>query len=90
LTARGVAFIKSHALSYLIGLVEENEIEAPAELSEADVLSPWAVEFRYEGDEPPALDRPAALTLVEQVRVWAENEIEVVDQALQVEQRHAE
>jgi HEPN domain-containing protein len=79
LVARGVAFMKSHALSYLIGLVEENEIEAPKELSEADVLSPWAVEFRYEGDEPPALDRSAALTLVEQVRTWAENEVNAID-----------
>jgi uncharacterized membrane protein (Fun14 family) len=60
LVARGVAFMKSHALSYLIGLIEENEIEAPEELAKADVLSPWAVEFRYEGDEPPALDRSAA------------------------------
>jgi len=51
-----VAFKKSHVLSYLIGLAEENEIEAPKELSEADILSPWAVELRYEGDEPPALD----------------------------------
>jgi hypothetical protein len=82
-----VAFMKSHALSYLIGLVEENEIEAPEELSEADVLSPWAVEFRYEGDEPPTLDRAAALRLVEQVRVWAENEIEAVDRSLQAEQQ---
>jgi HEPN domain-containing protein len=32
LAARGVAFVKSHALSYLIGLVEENHIEAPDEL----------------------------------------------------------
>ncbi len=78
LAARGVAFMKSHALSYLIGLVEENEIEAPDELTEADVLSPWAVEFRYEGDEPPALDRSAALALVGQVRTWAEKEIKAV------------
>ena len=41
LAARGVTFVKSHALSYLIGLVEENHIESPDELSEADVLSPW-------------------------------------------------
>ena len=78
LAAHCVTFMKSHALSYLIGLVEEHEIEAPKELSEADVLSPWAVEFRYEGDEPPALDRSAALALVEQVRTWAENELETV------------
>jgi HEPN domain-containing protein len=76
LAARGVTFVKSHALSYLIGLVEENDIEAPDELSEADVLSPWAVEFRYEGEEPPALDRSAALALVEQLRAWTEAEIE--------------
>ena len=53
LLASGVAFMKSHALSYLVGLVEEHHIDAPPELSEADVLSPWAVEFRYEGEEPP-------------------------------------
>jgi HEPN domain-containing protein len=86
LAARGVAFMKSHALSYLIGLVEDNEIEAPNELTEADVLSPWAVEFRYEGDEPPALDRSAALTLVGQVRTWAENEVKAVEQPPQPEQ----
>jgi len=90
LAAYGVAFMKSHALSYLIGLVEENEIEAPEELSEADVLSPWAVEFRYEGDEPPALDRSAALVLVEQVRMWAENEVEAVDRPPQPQQEQSQ
>ncbi len=87
LAARGVAFIKSHALSYLIGLVEENEIEAPAELSEADVLSPWAVEFRYEGEESPTLDRDAALALVGRLRSWAESEIRTVDRQLQAGQQ---
>jgi HEPN domain-containing protein len=87
LAARGVTFMKSHALSYLIGVVEENEIEAPDTLSEADVLSPWAVEFRYEGEEPPALDRPAALALVEQVRIWAESEIKAIDRSSQPQQR---
>ena len=79
LAARGVAFIKSHALSYLIGLVEEHHIDAPPELSEADVLSPWAVEFRYEGEEPPAFDRPAALALVEKLRTWTEGQIETAE-----------
>jgi HEPN domain-containing protein len=79
LAARGVAFMKSHALSYLVGLVEESEIDSPECLSEADVLSPWAVEFRYEGEEPPALDRSAALTLVKQVREWTESEIKALD-----------
>jgi hypothetical protein len=87
LAARGVTFAKSHALSYLIGLVEENHIEAPDELSEADVLSPWAVEFRYEGEEPPALDRSAALVLVARLRTWTEREIETADQPPNPHQR---
>jgi hypothetical protein len=57
--------MKSHVLSYPIGVVEENEIEAPEVLSEADVLSPWAVEFRYEGEESRQLStdlRPSRLS----------------------------
>jgi hypothetical protein len=87
LAVRSVAFMKSHALSYLIGLVEENGIETPEGLAEADVLSPWAVEFRYEGEEPPALDRSAALTLVGQIRTWAENEIKAADRPPPPEQQ---
>jgi len=79
--------MKSHALSHLIGLVEENEIEAPEDLSGADVLSPWAVEFRYEGEEPPSLDRSAALTLIEQVRAWTENEIKAADPSIRAQQQ---
>jgi HEPN domain-containing protein len=79
LAAHGVAFMKSHALSYLIGLVEEHDITAPEALAEADVLSPWAIEFRYEGEQPPALDRSASLVLVEQVHSWAEEEIKAIE-----------
>jgi hypothetical protein len=77
-----VAFKKNHSLSYLVGLVEEHDIDAPSELSEADVLSPWAVEFRYEGENPPALDRLVALALVTALRTWAERQIDASDQRL--------
>jgi HEPN domain-containing protein len=90
LAARGVSFVKSHALGYLIGLVEENDVEGPDELSEADVLSPWAVEFRYEGEEPPALDRPAALRLVSELRTWAEREIEAAERLSKSEESEEE
>jgi HEPN domain-containing protein len=90
LAARGVAFMKSHALSYLVGLVEEHHIDAPLELSEADVLSPWAVEFRYEGEEPPAFDRPAALALIEKLRTWAEGQIETAKQPQDPQQPDAD
>jgi hypothetical protein len=38
---------------------------------EADELSPWAVDFRYETGDEPALDRRTTLALIEEVRVWA-------------------
>jgi hypothetical protein len=90
LSARGVSFVKSHALGYLIGLVEENGIKGPGALSEADVLSPWAVEFRYEGEGPPALDRLAALTLVAELRTWAEREIEAAERPSKSEESEEE
>jgi HEPN domain-containing protein len=76
LAARGVAFAKSHDLEYLIDLVTQAGIEAPEELEGAQDLSPWAAEFRYEGDDPPALDRQATLTRVVGLRIWSEKEIE--------------
>jgi len=75
LTARETPYKKSHELSYLVGLITEEETEAPAALEQADTLTDWAVEFRYEGDEPPPLDRAAALALVVDLREWAETQI---------------
>jgi HEPN domain-containing protein len=78
LTARETPYKKSHELSYLVGLILENETDAPAALEQADTLTDWAVEFRYGGDEPPPLDRAAALALVVQLREWAEAQIGAV------------
>jgi len=61
LTAHEIPYKKSHELSYLAGLIEEHKIDAPTALTQADTLTDWAVEFRYEGEEPPTLDRDAAL-----------------------------
>jgi HEPN domain-containing protein len=76
LAARGIRFVKTHALGYLIDLVETHDIEGPAALSEADVLAPWAVDFRYETESEPALDRPAALVLVEELIAWAADQVD--------------
>lgn len=78
LTAQEIPFIKTHELSYLVGLIDENNIDAPPALEEAEMLTDWAVEFRYEGDKPSALDRAGALTLVVKVREWAEAQIAAV------------
>jgi HEPN domain-containing protein len=71
LAARGLEYAKTHQLGYLIGLLEANGIDAPTAVLEADELSPWAVDFRYETDDEPPLDRAATLVLVEEVRRWA-------------------
>jgi len=51
-------------------LVETNAIDAPAAVLNAGELSPWAVDFRYETDDEPALDRPATLALIEEIHGW--------------------
>lgn len=71
LAAREIQYAKTHALGYLIGLVEANAIEAPAAVLNAGELSPWAVDFRYETDDEPALDRHATLVLIDEIRAWA-------------------
>jgi HEPN domain-containing protein len=75
LAVRGVRFARTHDLGYLIGLVESNDVDAPPALAEADALSPWAVDFRYETESEPPLDRRAALDLVEALRRWADEEV---------------
>ena len=74
LSARGVTYPRTHAIGYLIGTVEENGIDAPPELAEADVLSPWAVDFRY--NVPVSLDRKASVALLAKLREWTESVIE--------------
>lgn len=78
LTAHEIPYKKSHELSYLAGLIEKHKIDAPTALEQADTLTDWAVEFRYEGEEPPPLDREAALVLVVQIRKWAQAQVAAV------------
>lgn len=78
LTAYEIPFIKTHELSYLVGLIDEQKIAAPPVLEEAEMLTDWAVEFRYPGDKPPMLDRAGALRLVVKIREWAEAELAAV------------
>ena len=76
LSAREVSYDRTHAIDYLVGLVEDNGIAAPASLAAAVELSPWAVEFRYADDDEPALDRHAILRMVEEIRSWAGETVE--------------
>lgn len=81
LAAHGVAFAKSHDMEYLIDLVANSGIDAPEGIRDAEALTPWAVEFRYEGEQPQAFDRAATLALVECIKSWAEHEIEAASKS---------
>jgi HEPN domain-containing protein len=71
LAAHEIEYGKTHQLHYLIGLLEENKIDAPSSVVDAVELNPWAVEFRYEEDDEPPLDRYATLAFIEDIRRWA-------------------
>jgi HEPN domain-containing protein len=59
----------SHDLGFLVRQVRESGIEPTQEFSDAQWLTPWAAELRY--DEPIALDRAAALAAAESAVGWA-------------------
>ena len=71
LASRDIAYGKTHQLHFLIRLLEENAIDAPPTVLDAVELNPWAVEFRYEEDDEPPLDRRATLAFIEEIRRWA-------------------
>ena len=75
LTLRGVPYERTHDLSALVGLIEDQGLQIPSEMIEAEALTPFAALFRYAelpADEDP-VDRPKTLRIAETVRIWAEN-----------------
>lgn len=75
----GVRFRKTHDLRELADLLADAGHALPEELSDIDMLNPYAVELRYEilflEDEPP-LDRREARRLITMLRKWVEREID--------------
>jgi HEPN domain-containing protein len=54
LSARGVPYEFRHDIAYLCELLAEDGVALPDSVAEADVLTPWAAEFRYE--DPPSYE----------------------------------
>lgn len=75
LAQEGIAFPFTHRLTLLIDLVRDNGIDLPDEFDELNLLTPFAVEYRYdvlpEEDEEP-LDRLATRGLLRRLRAWIE------------------
>lgn len=76
LTRRGISYGRTHDLENLLNLLERNGIAQPSEPEKIAVLSPFAVEYRYdrlppEEQKPQALDRKGAVECVRRVKTWA-------------------
>lgn len=70
LALRGLEIPRTHDLVLLARLAEEDNDRIPAELEQAQSLSPWAVAMRY--DEMQAtLDRETALRVAGASLSWA-------------------
>jgi hypothetical protein len=59
-------------LDRLIQLLEAEQITQPPRAQQLGSLTPWATHLRYEDPpEPISLDRPATITLVDDMADWA-------------------
>lgn len=72
LSAHGIGYNRTHNLSYLKALLEDGQIERPADIDTLEELTPWAVEFRYDEAHHATLDRARTVEMVTTARRWAE------------------
>jgi HEPN domain-containing protein len=77
LAAHGVEFEHRHDLRVLMGQCEHAGLSLPDELAEADLLSPYAAELRYDDDQVRALERETALTWATAAVAWARRLIDL-------------
>ena len=71
LAKASVRFPRTHDLLELVELAQSHGFSLPIQESELDLLTPYAVGFRY-ADQPSAFDRLWAVTVVSRIRVWAQ------------------
>jgi len=76
-----VAFPRTHALAELLTLVARAGVEVPADVRDATLLTPYAVEARYPGlwEEVTSSDHQEALRVAQHVVAWAEGLIRTTE-----------
>lgn len=70
----GIEFRKTHDIRELVDLLIDNGIQFPEELEDIDMLTPFAVEYRYDfyGEEyEEKLDRMELKNMLEKLKKWA-------------------
>jgi hypothetical protein len=71
-----IAYPRVNDLDRLIQLLEAEQITQPPGAQQLGSLTPWATHLRYEDPpEPTSLDRPATITLVDDVTDWPSAQI---------------
>jgi hypothetical protein len=67
-----IAYPRVNDLDRLLHLLETEQITQPPGAQQMGSLTPWATHLRYEDPpEPISLDRPATITLVDDMADWA-------------------
>jgi HEPN domain-containing protein len=73
-----VRFRRTHDLRELMDLLTDSGHTLPEALADLDILTPYAVEFRYEflaQEQETPLDRQEARELVRRLHTWVESQI---------------
>jgi HEPN domain-containing protein len=76
LAAHGVEFAHRHDLRVLIGQCENAGLRLPEDLAEVDLLSPYAVELRYDDDTVHTIERETASRWATAAVRWARGLVE--------------
>jgi HEPN domain-containing protein len=74
-----VRFRRTHDLRELMDLLTDSGHALPLALMDLDILTPYAVEFRYEflaQEQETPLDHQGARELLHKLRAWVENQID--------------
>jgi HEPN domain-containing protein len=76
LSHHAIAYRRTHQLEELVALLDDFGLSYPPELSEAEALTPFAVEFRYDmlplhDDARESFDRQWAKRCVDRIVEWA-------------------
>jgi HEPN domain-containing protein len=70
-----IKYPKTHDLSELLRILDQNKITRPFDDAALEFLTPYATVLRYEDSSDQNLDRSSVLTLIKQVFSWAEKQI---------------
>ncbi len=75
LACRGIAYPRTHRLAQLLDLARDHGVVVPTEFEDTRMLTPFAVEYRYEffaEETERPLERDAIHNQVVRLRLWVE------------------